>query len=203
MKTSEDDLREILKPIFPILEQIIRDGFRFYVDSYRDFAFKHSPRTRASTINDHIVDLAMQRLPAFGIRSARLMQRSLFEFKGECLLHFKKLNRRKLTANYPTLFALDFNKQLDLPGLPSTLPRLVAGYVPTPDWSGVESVYVTCPNGDDVEWFIDLSRENLIAASAAQTTAISHTSTNVEPRIRKRQRIKRDDDSGNRDAAES
>jgi hypothetical protein len=202
--SSEKYLRAALAPLFKIMEQIVREGFNFYFGQYGPVAFTHSPRTRASIINDHIVDLAKQRLPEYGVRPSKRMQRNLFDVQGNCVLHFKKLDRNKLSSNYPTLFSLEFNRQMELPGLPATLPRLKVGYVPTRDWSGIEDVFVTCPNGDRIEWFINLTEENLSTATQPIPTAAPTPSINpnVKTRIGKRQRIKRDD-SGQSDAAQS
>lgn len=157
---DEASLRPIITPHFKTIEGVIRDGFDYYHSRYADECFQHTTRSRASLINDHIVQHALQRLVPAGAHPVRLMQRRLFDFGGQFLLHFKKLNRQMMTSNYPTLFAMEFNRQYDLPGLPATLPRLVAGYIPLPDWSGIESVCVTCPDGNDVAWSINLSSEN-------------------------------------------
>lgn len=189
MPHSKEALRPLLQPYFKVLEQIIRDGFRYYFEAYASEIARHSKRTRATLINDHIVDCAKRLLPPGLVRSMLLQQRNLFSFGDNFMVHFKKMDRKKLASNIPTLFSIEFNKQLDLPGLPATLPRLVAGYVPKKDWSGVEDVFVTCPVGDEIEWFFDLPLEN----AASTTASIPLPSNETLPTASiKRSRINRD-----------
>lgn len=201
--SSEKYLRAVLRPLYPILEQIVREGFRSYFVKYGHVAYTHSARTRASIINDEIVHLAKERLPDFGVRATSKMQRNLFDLGGACILHFKKLDSNMISSNYPTLFSLCFDRQMEFPGLPATLPRLKVGYIPTGDWTAIEAVFVTCPNGHGIDWFINLTEENLSTTTqpAAAPTPEPAPTPYAKP-IGKRQRIKRDD-SGQHDAAQS
>lgn len=150
--------QELLGPYLPAIKEIILAGFNYYHRRYADECHKHQARSRANLVNDHIVAFANDKLSRMsGVRHLSVFGRKLFQIRDQLVLHFKKLDRRKIASNYPTLFALDFNKQLELPGLPATLPRLIAGFVPSSDWTRIEAVYVTCPNGDKVGWFIDLT----------------------------------------------
>lgn len=154
-------MRQQLRPYFGTLWQAITRGFTRYHEDHRDNAYLHSPRTRASTINDYIVasanDLFSDRHPELVPLNAA--GRKLFEVPNSALLHFKKLNSKKLSSNYPTLFALNFNRQLDLPGLPAVLPRLIVGYEPTVDWTAIRDIYITCPDGENIAWHICLTEE--------------------------------------------
>lgn len=169
------------------IRETIVAGFTYYHRRYGDESHKHQARSRANLVNDHIVDFANEKLATTpGVETRSIYGRRLFEINGQVLLHFKKLDNRKLSSNYPTLFALDYNKQLELPGIPPTLPRLIAGFVPSPDWSSLEGVYITCPQGNKVDWFIDLT-----AATQQLQPILLETTENEQLRVsRKRVRAK-------------
>jgi len=111
---------KLLEPYFTAIKEAIQAGFTYYHRRYADESHRHHARTRATLINDHIVDFANRNLARFpGVKHLSMFGRKLFQVDDQLLLHFKKLDRRRLPSNYPTLFALDFikQKQLELPGL--------------------------------------------------------------------------------------
>ncbi len=137
---------------------IVRGGFDYYFHHYGDNSFRHTPRTRANIINDHIVDVAKQffaeKHPEIGSFAAK--GRRLFQVPDAAILHFKKLDRQKRPCNYPTLFAIRFNDPDQfLPGF-GPLPRLAVGYVPSRDWTRIDSIFITRPDGKEVRWSIEL-----------------------------------------------
>jgi hypothetical protein len=157
---TQAQAQKLLEPYLQTIKDSILLGFNYYHRRYADESHRHQARSRANLVNDHIVDNAYQRLTRFsGVRPLSVFGRRLFQIHDQLLLHFKKLDRQKHSSNYPTLFAMDFNKQLELPGLPATLPRLIAGFVPSRDWTRVEAVYITCPSGSRVAWFLDLTAD--------------------------------------------
>ena len=85
------------------------------------------------------------------------------------------------TSNYPTQQALFFNQQqLPLPGMPPDPIYLNAGYIPDIFWSQINGIYIACPQGDDVSWFIDLSPEETL-----QEPSEFRFPTTAEPEISK------------------
>ncbi len=164
--------------------EAVRGGFNFYFEHYGENSFRHTPRTRANIINDHIVDAAKQlfaeRHPEIAPFHAK--GRRLFEVPNAAVLHFKKLDKQKRPSNYPTLFALDFNDpQRFLPGL-GPLPRLAVGYRPSEDWTSIDGIFVTRPDGNQIRWFIEIGGE----ADAVQpfTTNIPNAPTPPTRRAR-------------------
>ena len=140
---------------------IVRGGFDYYFRHYGENSFRHTPRTRANIINDHIVDLAKhhfaEKHPEIG--SFKVKGRRLFQVPDAAILHFKKLDRQKRPCNYPTLFAINFNDpEQFLPGF-GPLPRLAVGYVPSRDWTRIDSIFITRPDGKTVRWSIELGGE--------------------------------------------
>lgn len=158
---AEDEQIEMeaaLRPYKNTLAEIVQRAFSYYANRYGNEAFKHTPRTRANLINDHMVDEAHQiftkKHPE--IACVKANGRRLFEVPNLALLHLKRLDKQKRTRNYPTLFAINFNDPQEfLPGL-GPLPRLAIGYVPSRDWTRIEGIFITRPDGKEVRWFIEL-----------------------------------------------
>jgi hypothetical protein len=154
---DQNNAAKILAPYLSRIHEAILAGFR-HRQTYGEELTRHTPRTRASLVNDLIVDHARRRLAPLGVRAFSIQNRIVFDIRGELLLQFKKLNGRTLaTSNYPTFFAQLFNQQQELPGLPAELPRLIAGFVPSRDWTKSEGVHITMPMGDDLAWSFPLS----------------------------------------------
>jgi len=82
---------------------------------------------------------------------------AVVNIKDVVLLRFKKLDNNKRSRNIPTTQQYLFRAQLDLPGIPSELTHLEAGYVLNELQTGLDGVYITCPNKNRLEWFIDLT----------------------------------------------
>src|SRR6516165_312494 len=158
--SESNRLDKLMTPIYGVLREVILKGFRYRQTRYSEELSNHTPRTRASLVNDLIImQFLRQRLEVFGIRPFRVHGRVLFDFRGEAILHFKKLDRHLLSSNLQTEFAFAFTRQQELPGIPSKLPRLIAGYIPSRDWTSIAEMHVTLPNGNKVEWSHSLLEE--------------------------------------------
>jgi hypothetical protein len=160
-----DRLKQKLEPFFGSFLRGIREGFADYYREHGEESFKHTARSRASLVNDLIVDRIQRALaedhPEIAAPIRKLSGRRLFEITDDALLHVKKINHKLVASNYPTFFALCFNEvQFELPGF-GPLPRLTLGFIPSKDWSRIEGVHITRPNGDTVEWSIPISEETL------------------------------------------
>jgi hypothetical protein len=146
-------LEKLLGPIYAHIREAILEAFRYRQTRYAEELSTHTARTRASLLNDLIIFRFMQRkLREIGIRVFKINNRILFDIRGELILHFKKLNGQLQSSNLQTEFAYAFTRQQELPGIPTKLLRLVAGYVPSKDWTAITGVYVTLPKGNKVEW---------------------------------------------------
>jgi hypothetical protein len=84
--------------------------------------------------------------------------------RDQLLARFKKLDRDKRSHNIPTQQSLLFKAQLDLPGIESSLTHLDVGYVLNELQTGLDGVYITCPYGKGIAWWIDLNDSALGAA---------------------------------------
>ena len=154
---SQNQAHELLGPdIIRAVTEIIEKANRHRLRVTAAEAGIIEPRTRASFMNDLMIHFAKRILPPLGATVLKCHNRIIFDIKGVALLTFKKLNKNRIGSNIPTQFALNFASQGDLPGIPSRLDRLVAGYTPNPDWSSFEGIFITLPNGKSVEWSLPL-----------------------------------------------
>jgi hypothetical protein len=152
-KSAAERLEKVLGPLYGPIREAILKGFRYRQKRYAEELSNHTARTRASLINDLIVNEFLKlNLKQLGVRPFKVQNRILFDIQGEMILHFKKLNRHLQSSNLQTEFAYAFTQQMELLGVPSSLPRLVAGYVPSGDFVNITDVCVTLPKGKKVEW---------------------------------------------------
>jgi len=107
----------------------------------------------------------------------------LINVKDSLLLRFKKMGEDKSTRNIPTQQSFLFRAQLELPGIPAALTHLEAGYVLNDLQTALDGVYITCPNGKRLEWFIDLTA--LAGANVTQLPPISRV-----PQAARRKRLR-------------
>lgn len=160
---TESFASDVLVEVQDDLRVSVMEGFRDYLAEYQHVSARHSGRTRANIIHDHITDHAGRRLSTFHFVTPILScGRRLFDVHGELLLHFKRLDDRLLGRNYPTQLALDFSLQHHLPGLLPSLPRLTVGYVPDRHWTAITGVFITCSKGRHLMWAKNISDDGSI-----------------------------------------
>lgn len=158
---TQSQAEAVLSKYYPLLRDVVIDGFTDYAREYGHVSFKHHARSRATLIHDHIVHYAKERLlalPEFQLIPTKI--RNLFDVSGELIVQFKKLSRSLRTSNITTQFTLTFDAQEEiysLPGIPPSLPRLALGYVPRSDWTAVEGVYLTYSCAKNLVWYLDLT----------------------------------------------
>jgi hypothetical protein len=142
-----------IRPFFGQIREAILGGFTSRLKRYSGELINHTARTRACLINDLIVvEFMKNKLKDLGIRVFKRNGRVLFDIRGQVILHFKKLDEFLQSSNLQTEFAYGFVHQMDLPGIPSKLPRLIAGYIPSDDWTGIIAAHVTYPEGEKIVW---------------------------------------------------
>jgi hypothetical protein len=177
-KHEAEKLEKFLRPFYGPIHEAILGGFRNRLTRYSEELLNHTARTRACLTNDLIVvEFIKKELKPLGIRIIKRHGRILFDIQGQVLLHFKKLDRFLQSSNLQTEFAYAFIRQFDLPGIPSTLPRLIAGYIPSPDWTGILSVHITYPVGEEIVWSRSLTEKPEIITNQEEIKHVEKTRT--------------------------
>lgn len=173
-------VEEILKPYLMIFAECFRGGMADYSTKYIETRMVHSARTRANIFRDHVVDHARRNFAGKEFVRSVETANGLFcieidgegsGIEGRLLIRFKKLNGKLQASNVLTKQAVDFNDQKevlpqpvqmslfgDLSKVKLPLPtNLNAGYIPNELWTGLEGMYLTCPNGKrSIAWFANI-----------------------------------------------
>jgi hypothetical protein len=188
--TSKSSAEQILGPYLKRFRDCIVLAFQRYKSDYQANALVHTARSRASVIHDHMVAFARE---FFGAdEEIRIFDRrglSLINVKNSLLLRFKKLDAKKHSRNIPTQQSFLFRAQLELPGIPAELTHLEAGYVLNELQTGLDGVYITCPNGNRLEWFIDLTslaRANVVSIPRSAAPQAGAARKRIRPKTERK-----------------
>lgn len=158
--TEQEFLNVAPSSILEACKNAIQLGFGDFAANYKHVADVHSPRTVATIMHDHIVHRVKRDVCNESLRFLSASHRNLFILEDTVVLVFKKFNEALQSSNYPTLTALSFNLQEDLPGLPSSLPRIEMGYVPDSVGASIIGIYAVMRNGAQLHWSIDLNESH-------------------------------------------
>ena len=150
---SESSVRAVLDPYADDLFAVVRAGWAEWLAlPAAARAVLADARTRANVVWAFMVAEAKARFhdrPGVVIREGN--NTVTFLVHSQVLCRFKKLDEDGRSANYPTLFALQYNTQTELAGMPEAA-RVDVGYVLNPLGTAVVHVMVACRDGDEVAW---------------------------------------------------
>jgi hypothetical protein len=130
------------------------DGY--YVEYAKRFQIVHSPRSRASLIHDHIIDLVRRRFgEVTGAQLVTVRGRFVLTFSRQgSAFHgsFKKVDRTHRPRFIRTRQAVRFVGQVPLFEVEGTATNLILGYRLNKLATGLAGTYIICPDGDAVAW---------------------------------------------------
>jgi hypothetical protein len=176
---SDDDVKRIVEPHFPIFVASWKGAFTDYRTKYDETRMVHSKIARAILLRDHCIDHIKRNF--HGVMHVEIMERGLMclvVMSGKHLgldlyaaARLKKFNPNMLTSNIPTKQSGNFAEQKpvvtefqgELFGEPITEMKkepvhLNIGYQPNHLYTDVEGVYMAMPNGKrSVKWFVKIS----------------------------------------------
>jgi len=181
------EAKAILEPHVDSITHCILLGWNDYTTRYSAETHLHETRTKANLIRDHIVYHARREFcdkPGVVLREFNGL--FLVEVDGKLSIRFKKLDCGLRSSNIPTQQALAFNQQLLLPGIPPAPTRLNAGYVPNEWWTDIKGLFVVCPNGNGVEWSIEIAESESTPAISEFPMPTHDSATTATPRVRPR-----------------
>ncbi|WP_143748396.1 hypothetical protein [Mesorhizobium carmichaelinearum] len=125
--------------------------------SYRpEDLIEHDVRAQAACTYAHMVAEGDRRfIGRPRVRTMDLRGLKLWHFEdADVVVRLKKMDEDGRTRNYPTKQAKDFDRQLELPGLPSPPIRLTAGYVLDATGTGLVRSQIAMPAGRDALWCV-------------------------------------------------
>jgi hypothetical protein len=146
---------ERLEPLLDVFDSIPREAVAFYQTYPPKVLIEHSKRTAATCTYDHMVASAERKfldradVKPLVIQGLRLW---LIGKDQHTVIRWKKMDEDGRGRNYPTKQAEDFDKQLELEGLPPKPTRITAGYLLDESGTTVRRVQLARPNGKNVDW---------------------------------------------------
>lgn len=162
LEVSKNQTQTDLKPYIARLSGCVDGAIRAFQAQQATALYLMRSVTQANLLRDYIVDRVKAEFPdgEGGITHHERRGLFLLNIKNAYYLRVKKFGRRHQTSNSPTQLCLDFLWQAPLvlfPELPAAA-HLNLGY--KPGVTLVEStVWITCPNGNDVDWTWQLSEK--------------------------------------------
>lgn len=155
---SRDEARQVLEPHFSTFGQVLRDAWAEWERVPVEQRSKLNSRARANCLYDFIVHYA--KLHFADVPSVMPFERRglfLLGFSGRLTIRFKKLGAGNKTSNVQTKQQVDFNLQIDLPGIPKAF-RLTVGYVLDAAQTSIKDVLVTHQTGRRLAWDISIAQ---------------------------------------------
>jgi hypothetical protein len=142
-----------LDPVFDDIDAICRDGLAAYRRYPPELLLDHDSRAAANCVYAHMVARAAERLTdRGGIRFKNIRGLKVWIVSEVATIRFKKMDEDGRSRNYPTKQARDYDRQMQLPGLPHPPLNLVVGYLPDPTGTEVRRVQVARPVGRNIDW---------------------------------------------------
>lgn len=138
-------------------------GIAEFIDALGDQLYFWRPGSQANVLRDYIVRNIKREFPdgIDGIRHQEKRGLFLLCVRDAYILRFKKLGRGRRTMNHPTQLSLDFLLQQPLQLFPNLAPalHLNVGYHPGATLAS-STVWITCPNGEALEWDWQISGDS-------------------------------------------
>lgn len=135
-------------------DALTREAHSFYRAYAPEILIEHDVRAQAACTYAHIVAAADRRfIGRIGIRLLDIRGLKVWLFESASVVaRFKKMDEDGRSRNYPTKQARDFDRQMELPGLPSKPLRLTVGYL----LDNTATEFVRCqiarPDGRNALW---------------------------------------------------
>lgn len=144
---------EAVEPFIDDFDAICRHGLATYRLYPPSILLDHSPRTAANCVYSHMLAEALARFTDRpGIRHFTVRNLEVWVIGEVATVRLKKMDEDGRSRSYPTQQQLDYDRQMQLPGLPYPPLNLVAGYLPDPTGTEVERVQIARPMGRSIDW---------------------------------------------------
>ncbi len=151
---SQADAMGALDPYFDDLDAICRTAHARYRTYPPEALIEHDRRAAANCIYSHMLAEAERRLTGReGVVALNLRGLYVWVVGQVVTIRFKKMDEDGRSRTYPTKQAKDYDRQRELPGLPSPPINLVVGYLPDPTETEIVRIQVARPFGREaMDW---------------------------------------------------
>jgi hypothetical protein len=193
-----------LGPYVARLKSCVERAIREFMGDHAPHLYKLETRTQANILRDYIIANIRAEFPDDepGVSHIRKSNLYLLNIHNRYYLRFKKLDRRHRTRNHPTQLSLDFLLQQPLQLFPALEPatNLNVGYQPGVTLAS-SSVWITCPDGDILDWKWGLSEsaeptQLVVTEVATEARPATHGASRVHPKRTAKQAEQADGSNG-------
>ena len=158
---SQEEAQNILSPFLSDIYASIAEGWTAWkrvTEQIPELGAILRSRTRASFVFDHIVDAAKRRFHEEREGVHWVETKGLFRlvFDDGVILRFKKFDKHRRASAIPTKQHLQFILQYALELGEFQLVNLFSGYRLMEHQSDIQDIIITCPDGRQVKWYIDI-----------------------------------------------
>ena len=188
-----------LQPYLDRLRRCVEDAIREFLQDQSQHLWKLDPRTQANILRDYMVKNIKAEFPEDEPGVTHRTRRGLFllNIQNRYFLRFKKLDNRLRTRNHPTQMSLDYLLQQPLTLFPDleAATHLNVGYHPGSTVASA-SVWMTCPDGDVLDWKLSLSESEepaLLIPRTPSRKVVPATKRRVRPKPLRPASTERDD----------
>ncbi|HMO40231.1 MAG TPA: hypothetical protein PKC76_03960 [Saprospiraceae bacterium] len=188
---SHSEAKVILSPYYERIAKAVLDGFGDYLKiancSVENVGFvEYEPRTKACIVHEHIKNRVQEAFQGMTEIEARKWN-GVFGLKinEDLFIRFNKINDDYSSRGYMTKQAKCYKNQMIIDGFPDEPTFLVAGYSPDASWTQIKGIYITCWDGENLQWV-----EEIISHKSSIQTTIPFA--NTEQETQKRIKLKTD-----------
>lgn len=144
----QEQAMAVIEPMMQKFYSIFPEALKIYNEKYPpEVTAQHESRTAAGCVRDHAwTELKSFFMGTEGFHFLDIRGLHVLNIRDELVVRIKKVDANGLHSNYQTAQQKDFDRQVDLPGLPSAAERVVIGYQPDIAFSEVERVIVRSPS---------------------------------------------------------
>lgn len=158
MTLSRDAAEPLIAPFLETLGLCVTKAVNHYYSLSDMERALHTPRTKASNINDLMVHYAHEGFAdSPDVHFVRRYGHTRLILGGVFEVRLKKLDHNLRSHNVPTQLVMEFLYQLNpmLPGF-EPMTNLIVGYRWNKLQTAITGVYVVCPYGTRNEWVIEI-----------------------------------------------
>ncbi len=162
MKRSADEVMDALgDDLIVEFDRIARAGHSRFMAYQAEVLVELDVRAQAACTYAHMVAEADRRFVGRpGVRTLDIRGLKLWHFEdADVVVRLKKMDEDGRSRNYPTKQAKTFDRQMELPGLPSPPLRLTAGYLLDATGTGLVRSQIAMPLGREADWCIAIVPE--------------------------------------------
>ena len=197
---SKEAVKNVLNPYLQTIGDCLYVGFHRWKQGGQAAPELFGPlsaRTRSCFVYDHICHEVIRRFT--GIEKVRWSVDKGFLvliIEDTVVVRFKKLDRRGRVRYIPTHQSTMYFLQEELPGFPSQVLRLNAGYQLNELQTEIANMFITYQKGSDVEWSFPVLQTTIEITSFSTSGLANDADTQSEaprkPRVRPKSLLRKE-----------